>query len=224
MGVREGENGALQPWWTGTSVHAEVPAGVAPHERYRSEFFWNSPGGPQIRVGEGDRVRCELQLSPHLGASGTDPRVWQVLWQLHGPAQDDSWPQPPLNLHVRGGTWRLGGGAGRAGGQAAYARPFPAFVDGASVTWRLDIVISADPAKARVDAWLDGRHVVQDWRPPSGTRYPNQPWLTMKSGLYTGSDQGGSPPSERRYVSIQPMNCRIDRADPSTPTGSETAS
>nr|WP_246308590.1 heparin lyase I family protein [Kineosphaera limosa] len=224
VGVREGQNGALKPWWTGTSVQAEVPAGLDSAERYRSEFFWNSPGGPQIRVGEGDRLRCRLQLAPHLGSAGQDSEVWQVVWQLHGPQQDGSWPQPPLNLHVRGGTWRIGGGAGRAGGQAAYHRPFPEFVEGQAVTWDLDVLVSSDPATARVDAWLDGRHVVADWRPPSGTRYPGQQWLTMKSGLYTGVDEGSEPPTQRRFVSIQPLACDITRANPATTAATSPAS
>lgn len=223
MGTREGQHGALPPWWTGTSVQAEIPAGVAPHDKYRSEFYWNQPDGPKVRVGEGDRIRCRLQIGPHLGATGAERGVWQVVWQLHGPTKAGTWPPPPLNLHVRGGSWRLGGGAGRADGYAAYAKPFPEFVDAKNVTWDLDVVVSSDPAKARVDAWLDGRQVVTDWHPPSGTRYPDHAWLTMKSGLYTGSDPGTKPPTQRRYVTFSPMDCAIDRAAPPPPDATEPA-
>ncbi len=216
VGVREGQAGALPPWWTGSSVQAEVPAGVTPADKYRSEFFWSDPGGPQVKVGEGDRLRCRLQIGPHLGASGAERGVWQVVWQLHGPLRDGQWPAPPLNLHVRGGSWRIGGGAGRPDGYADYAKPFPAFVDDKNVVWDFDILVSQDPARARVDAWLDGEHVVEDWHPPSGTRYPDHAWLSMKSGLYTGSDPGTPPPTGRRYVTFSPMDCRIDRANPST--------
>lgn len=222
MGVREGQNGALKPWWTGSAVQAEIPAGVTPHDKYRSEFFWNSPAGPQIKLGEGDRIRCRLHIGPHLGSTAADRGVWQVVWQLHGPQKDTTWPPPPLNLHVRGGSWRIGGGAGRPDGYAAYAKPFSTYVDGANVTWDLDVLISQDPKKARVDAWLDGRHVVKDWHPPSGTRYPTHAWLTMKSGLYTGSDPGTKPPTQRRYVTFAPMECAITKAA-STTTSSKTA-
>ena len=78
--------------------------------------------------------------------------------------------------------------------------------------------------KADVDAWLDGRHVVADWRPPSGTRYPGQQWLTMKSGLYTGVDEGSEPPTQRRFVSIQPLACDITRANPATTAATSPAS
>lgn len=212
MGSREGQNGALKPWWTGTQVQAEIPVGVAPHDKYRSELFWDRPGAQELRVGEGERLRCRYVLTPHLSGTGADRGVWQVTWQLHGPLKNGDWPQPPLNLHVRGGSWRLGGGAGRPGGHAEYHKPFPAFVDDKQARWDLDVLVSSDPAKARVDAWLDGAHVVADWHPPSGTRYPDHAYLSVKSGLYTGTDDGSDPPAVRRYVSFEPLACSVTPA------------
>lgn len=214
MGTREGENGALEPWWTGSAVQAEVPADAPPHDKYRSEVFWDRPDGQELRVGEGDRLRCRLTVTPHLGGTAEERGLWQLMWQLHGPDRAGVWPQPPLNLHVRGGTWRLGGGGGRPDGEAAFHEPFPPFVDGKRVVWDLDVAVSSDPAKARVDAWLDGRHVVANWHPPSGTRYPDHAYLAVKSGLYTGTDDGARPPDARRYVSLEPLSCSVTRDDP----------
>lgn len=222
MGTREGQNGALQPWWTGSSVHAEVPAGLPVEPKYRSEFFWNSPNGPRLRVGEGDRLRCRLQIGPHLGGTGADRDIWQVVWQLHGPNKQGWWPAPPLNLHVRGGSWRIGGGAGREDGHAEYYKPFTPFVDGKTVTWEFDILVSQHRDKARVDAWMDGAHVVKAWHPASGTMYPSHAWLTMKSGLYTGNDDK-SRNSERRVVTFSPMSCDITRATPPAQQAARTA-
>lgn len=222
-GTRQGENGAAKPWWNGTRLQAEIPAGLPPAEKYRSEVFWQYPDGQRVQLYEGDHISCEFALTPHLGDTAADGDQWQVVWQLHGPTTKGDWPPPPLTLHVRSDTWRIGGGAGREeGGRSTYAEPFPAFVDGREARWRIDAVVSSDPQKARVDAWLDGKQVVTDWHPPAGTRYPDHDYLTLKSGLYAGTDGGGEPPSERRYTTQDPLRCSLTTAQgtPRTPSAS----
>lgn len=211
VGEREGQHGAATPWWNGSDLQAEIPEGVAPESKYRSEVFWEHASGQPFRVGAGDHLSCEYTLTPHLGATTQDRDQWQVLWQLHGPAKDGQWPQPPLNLHVRADTWRIGGGAGRPDGREDYATPFEPFVDGKKVTWRIDVDVSTDPKTARVDAWLDGRHVVRDWHPPSGTMYPAHDWLGVKTGLYVGTTGGAPIATQRRYTTQDLLQCSITK-------------
>lgn len=204
----QGENGAARPWWNGSRLQAEIPREVPPSDKYRSEVFWAHPSGTRVRLEEGDRFSCRIDVTPHLGPAAADRDHWQVLWQLHGPDRAGTWHPPPLNLHVRGETWRIGGGAGRRqGGREAYAQPFPEFVDGREARWRIDVVVSQDPDTARVDAWLDDRPVVTNWHPPSGTRYPDHDYLTMKSGLYVGSADGADVPKARRWTTQTPPRC-----------------
>jgi len=165
-----------------------------------------------VRLNEGDRFSCELRVTPHLAGTASDRAQWQVLWQLHGPAVDGQWPPPPLNLHVRGDTWRIGGGAGRVDGQESYAQPFTPFRDDVPARWRVDVVVSEDPARARVDAWLDGTQVVTNWHPPSGTRYPDHEYLTLKSGLYVGASGGGKTSRAPRHTLQEPPVCTFTDA------------
>ena len=218
VGTREGQNGAATPWWNGTNLQAEIPDGVEQESKYRSEVFWRYASGKPLRVGEGDRLTCDYSVTPHLGGTASDRDQWQVLWQLHGPDKGGEWPQPPLNLHVRADTWRIGGGAGRPGGTEAYAKPFVPFVDDRQVTWRLDVVVSQDPSLARVDAWLDGRKVVDDWHPPAGTRYPQHAWLGVKTGVYVGSTGGAAVPTNRRYTTQDLLKCAVTSAADATGT------
>lgn len=224
VGTAQGENGASEPWWNGNHLQSEIPAGVEESDKYRSEVFWRHPSGAQIRLQEGDRLSCEFTVTPHLGGVASDSDQWQVLWQLHGPAKDGQWPQPPLNLHIRGNTWRIGGGAGRPDGEESYAEPFPEFEDGHQARWRIDAVVSQDPAKARVDAWLNGEQVVTDWHPPSGTRYPDHDYLTLKSGLYAGSTGGADVPTTRRYTVQDLLRCSLTTPDGSPETGTPSPS
>ncbi|MDO5699042.1 MAG: heparin lyase I family protein [Dermatophilus congolensis] len=217
-GNKEGQYGAALPSTSQGEVVARIPRGAPAAPRYRSEVYWENAQGQEIRVGEGDRLRCRMTLTPELGASADDATQWQVVWQLHGPEKNGEWPQPPLNLHVRGGTWRIGGGAGRADGGEAYAEPFTPYVDGRKVTWSFDILVSSDPSRARVDAWLDDAHVVDGWHPPSGTRYPQHDYLTVKAGLYAGVESDRRRQTETREVTVEAMRCAVDASPTATAT------
>ena len=206
-GNKEGQYGAPQPSVAGGTVVARIPQGAPPADRYRSEVYWEDTHGDEVRVREGDRLRCRLELIPKLGESADDATQWQVVWQLHGPEADGDWPQPPLNLHVRGGTWRIGGGAGRDDGREAYHEPFTPYVDGETVAWTFDVIVSSDPARATVNAWLGDTQVVRDWHPPSGTRYPGHEYLTVKAGLYAGVDGAAQRQRMSREVVVESMRC-----------------
>ncbi|MDO5627807.1 MAG: heparin lyase I family protein [Mobilicoccus sp.] len=217
VGVTQGENGAIPPWWNGTHLQAEIPGDVEEEDIYRSEVFWDLPSGEEVRLQEGDWLSCDLVVSPHLGDATSDQGQWQVLWQLHGPSTGGEWRPPPVNLHVRADTWRIGGGAGREDGEESYAEPFVPYVDDRRVHWRIDVLVSEDPDRARVDAWLDGTKVVDAWSPPSGTRYPDHDYLALKSGLYAGTTGGASPATDRRYTTSEPLSCSFVTADGSAP-------
>lgn len=213
VGAKEGQYGANPPLVQDGEVIAAVPENAPRADRYRSEVYWESSAGAPLRVYEGDRLRCELTVTPQLGASAADPDQWQIVWQLHGPEKNGFWPQPPLNLHVRGETWRVGGGGGRDGGQESYFKPFSPYIDGKTVTWRFDVLVSENPARATVNAWLDGDLVVRDWHPPSGTRYPEHDYLTVKTGLYAGVTGTDIASDQAREVISEPLRCSVTRSD-----------
>lgn len=152
-----------------------------------------------------------------LGAATADRGEWSVVFQLIGPARTGGWPAPPLTLHIRDNSWRIGGGAGISGGtKAAYAPNHPAFHNGIAVHWRFAVVVSSNPGSDRVDAWLNGRHVVTAWHPPAGTIYPTQDHLLIKSGLYTGGTDSQPIMAADRHVRISDIYLKVRRANQET--------
>lgn len=208
----EGQNGAATPTPSGDAVIAAIPSGAAKAPYYRSEGFWTQDG-QVVELREGDRVHLEMTITPRLAGVGTTANQWNVLWQLHGPMQDESWPAPVLTLSVDKGTWRLGGGNGHPDrNRFGAAATKPAFVEGQPVRWTMDITVSTDPQKATVEATMNDAPVATGWHPPGGTIYPGQQWVGLKSGLYAGGQNGASADPRARSVSVEIADLSVTRA------------
>ncbi len=205
----EAEHGAPLPTLAGGMFTAAVPQPRPGEASYRSEAFWSQDGALPLRLQEGDELNCTLDITPRLGDAATRPGQWTVLWQLQGPLTDGSWPGPPLSLHVSSGSWHFGGGAGRQDGREAYAPNRVPYVDGQRVTWRIAVKVSSDATTGQVDAWLGDERVVDAWHPPSGTRYPTQSWLGVRSGIYAGTTADGQLGTDPQLVVGPPLACSV---------------
>jgi hypothetical protein len=108
-----------------------------------------------------------------------DPQGFQLAtqWKNEG---DGS---PPLELRIEKGKFVLGGGYARPGGSRLFAQDVAPAITGRPVDIVVGIAFSSDPAKGRVDMWIDGQQKLTDFRPPGGTLYPGKSSY-WKIGLY----------------------------------------
>jgi len=90
---------------------------------------------------------------------------------------------PPLELRIEKGHFLLGGGFERSGGPRPFSTDIAPVITGRAVDIVLGITFSSDPAKGRVDVWLDGAQKVTGYRPPGGTLYPGRSSY-WKIGIY----------------------------------------
>lgn len=170
------------------------------HGSQRAEGVWGiqqDSAGEPVRLTSGQVT--EVSFTSTLDLGGVEPGgVWAVHWQLVGPDEGLNWPGPPLVLTVNADQWRVGGGQGHpSGSREAYVDTGVPFRNGQAIDWRIRVVL--ERGGGTVDLWADGTKVVDEWRPPGGTMYPRQPYVLMKTGLYTGG-QGGD--GQRFSVSI----------------------
>lgn len=170
-----------------------LPARSAPLSPRRSEMWVtvNSPNPPVLAPGR--TVVFEADIVPVLGAAAASDHDWHVMLQLHGPTQR-GWPGPVLGLTVRNGHWRLSGGAGHPNhdwstNNMEWVKFLDPYVNGAKKHVRLEVLLSANPNVGYVTLDLDGRRVVDRFRPRTGTWYPDQVSLGIKTGLYRGTDK-----------------------------------
>ena len=117
----------------------------------------------------------------------TDPQGFQLATQW----KNDGTGSPPLELRVERGRFVLGGGFGRPGGSRLFATDIAPVVTGRPVEIVVGITFSSDPAKGRVDVWLDGVQKIDDFRPPGGTLYPGLKSY-WKVGLYRDTGNAGT--------------------------------
>jgi hypothetical protein len=109
----------------------------------------------------------------------TDPRGFQLAtqWKNQGTGS------PPLELRIEKGKFVLGGGYARPGGSRLFATDIAPVITGRPVELVVGITFSSDPAKGRVDVWIDGRQKITGFHPPGGTLYPGSSSY-WKVGLY----------------------------------------
>ena len=208
---REGQNGAATPSDSGSAYVAAIPRGVKAMPYYRSEGFWTLDG-QLVELHEGDRISLDMTITPQLGGVGSLKNQWSVVWQLHGPMDDGSWRAPVLALTVDKGSWRLTGGSGHPdGNRSGWADTRPTYLDGQPAHWRMDLTVSTDPRKASVNATINDQQVATDWHPPAGTLYPGQQWVGLKSGLYTGGQDGASADPRARSVTVDIGSLTVTR-------------
>ncbi|MDO5663199.1 MAG: heparin lyase I family protein, partial [Brachybacterium sp.] len=209
----QAQGGGSAPVCANNTWVYDLPATNAPATVRRTETHWGT-GNSVVQYREGQTVTHEAVYAGTLGAAGQADNDWHVLWQLHGPFKDGSWPGPALGLNVRNGQLRLGGGAGHPDHSWArrnyeWVRPIATWTDGKPVRVRVQTYLSSDPARGWVSAWVDGRQVLNQWRPTSysgglrpGTFYRGMDYVASRDGLYRGT-QAGTPPTYRQVMSVQ---------------------
>lgn len=185
-----------------------LPAvGNAPMKR-RTELWLSEEKG----YANGDDAVIDMRIRAYLGDAAFDASQWHVVWQLHGPTFGD-WLGPALTLQVNNGQWVLAGGNGHAehgsgGSNYMWHRPIARFSNGQTKRVRVEVHVTHNPDRARVDAWVDDTQVLRDYSPRSrqglspGTLYPGQEAVQGRIGLYRGTLPGGSAPTYEQIVEV----------------------
>jgi hypothetical protein len=173
------------PWNT---EDADDPKAVdSPDVPGRAAVAYTVPSGgtrselePAYRsFGEGDEYWFGLAL--YLADDfPTDTSDWQVVAQWKNSGEGS----PPLSVQVHGGRFVLEGGDG-------IGKHWETDLGSARAGARTDLVLrvhfSSDPDSGAVDVTRDGREVLSDYHPRSGTLYPHDTSY-LKTGLYRSSD------------------------------------
>lgn len=169
--------------WANTPSLATAPDVVLTHA-------WD---GRQV-IRRGDDVTIDFEVYTDLAGWGARDDYGQILLQLQGPRSGPTmWTAGPVEVQVRHGQWRIGGGEGVWEYQAV---PFAdrvcthislqLHVDGPGKGW-YTAAIAGTKAPA---AWITPRY------PKLGTIYDDQQYLIPRPALY-----GGDIP-DRRYVNF----------------------
>lgn len=196
-GTSANNNGPLPKLDAGvltTCLHAGAPHG-------RSEVMWGDENQQRLLFVPGDVVTVEFEVMPQLCGPGgelpPDGSTWHVVYQLHGALTDNTWPGPPVALVWQRGRWFLRGGYAvkRTDGsmRSDLGSQAPATPEAACGIWHCWKIVQTlgGPGVGSVDAWLNGRQVVADWKPAAGTYYggdgvmPHKA-LQLKNGIYAG--------------------------------------
>jgi hypothetical protein len=109
---------------------------------------------------------------------------FQVLTQW----KNDGTGSPPIEFTIgqNSGLFRMEGGWGNPTGPKLTSRDMGPVIRGRWFRFVAHIYFSSDPAKALVEAWLDGVQVVAGYRPAGGTLYPGMKSY-QKLGYYRDS-------------------------------------
>jgi hypothetical protein len=139
----------------------------------RSEL---EPALPAVHEGDQHDVTFSVRLD---GELATDSQAHQVIARW----ENDSPGRSPLDLRVDDGELLLHGGEGHPSGPRTFTRALGPAPIGGWTRLRILVRFSADPHKAGVSVWRDGRSVVDDHHPRGGTLYPGQQSY-LKVGLH----------------------------------------
>ena len=193
--------GALPPQVNGDEVSFELTG-----RGQRSEL---EPALPAVHEGDQHDVTFSVRLDGEF-ATGSAARQVIARWE------NDSPGQAPLDLRVKDGELVLHGGEGHPSGPRAFTRTLGGAPLGEWTQLRVLVRFSADPQKAGVSVWRDGRPVVDDDHPRGGTLYPGQQSY-LKVGLHR--DRTIAAPSTVRFTAWRIDHGRAaadpDRAGPS---------
>lgn len=172
----------------------------------RSEL---EPALPAVHEGDQHDVTFSVRLDGEF-ATGSTARQVIARWE------NDSPGQAPLDLRVNDGELVLHGGEGHPSGPRTFTRTLGCAPIGEWTQLRVLVRFSADPQKAGVSVWRDGRSVVDNDHPRGGTLYPGQQSY-LKVGLHR--DRTIAPPSTVRFTAWRIDHGRAaadpDRAGPS---------
>ncbi|PVZ07979.1 polysaccharide lyase [Actinomycetospora cinnamomea] len=142
----------------------------------RSELL---PRIPYQREGDLQYYAYSGYLAPDFPV---DADGWQILLQWHQFSDEGS---PPIAVEVRDGRLVLSE-EGRAYQDLGPARP------GAPIDLVLRIRFSEDPDEGVVDVWNAGEHVLQEFRPESGTLLDEGNYLKVGYYRSTSIDETGT--------------------------------
>lgn len=210
--LRDVEWAGLSPIFAGNTISTRVGGGDA-----RSEVFWETPKEGRIRLPRKSTVTAEFDVRQQLQNATTDALpskdTWHVLFQLLGPTEANTWPGPPFSVAWQNGTYRIGGGAavpdsnGKLQFKGTWFTPYP---QAPLNTWRnFKITTYIDgPGSGWVSLWIDGRQILDEWKPLAGTfytgagRYSHKD-IQIKTGLYTGTNSPAwSRSSQHRNIRL----------------------
>lgn len=152
----------------------------------RSEL---EPALPAVHEGDQHDLTFSVRLDGEF-APGSAARQVIARWE------NDSPGQAPLDLRVSGDELVLHGGEGHPSGPRTFSRTLGRASLGEWTQLRVLVRFSADPDKAAVSVWRDGRPVVDDDHPRGGTLYPGQQSY-LKVGLHR--DRTIAAPSTVRF-------------------------
>lgn len=207
---------ADEPRCTGGTWTFTLPAMTDPPEVRRSEVLLKN-GRADVSGQEGSTVVHDVSITPHLGDAGQGDGSWHVLWQLQGKT-DEKWGPPSMGLRIRHGVLAVSGGSGHPEhnwtlANYEWAVDLTKVTDGETYRIRVSTYLSSDPDRGWVSASVDGRTIIDHWRPVSpdglrsGTIYPGQPTVDSRIGLYRGS-QTEAPPTYGQNVNQQVFQAR----------------
>ena len=189
----------------GHAAPGERRRGVLPADRART--------AQRARARAAHRARRRPARRHLLGAAGREFATGAAARQVIARWENDSPGQAPLDLRVNDGELVLHGGEGHPSGPRTFTRTLGPAPIGEWTQLRVLVRFSADPDKAAVSVWRDGRSVVDDDHPRGGTLYPGQQSY-LKVGLHR--DRTIAAPSTVRFSAW-----RIDHgraaADPDPP-------
>lgn len=186
-----------QPTFSTGTITSSAGGGDA-----RSEVFWETPQSGRIRLPRYASVTAEFDVWHQLQNPSTgqlpDSSTWHVLYQLLGPTQANTWPGPPLTVAWANGTYRIGGGAavpdasGTLRFKGSWFAPYPAAPLNTWRTFKITTYLDG-PGSGWVSIWIDGKQVMNRWKPLAGTFYTgagsySHKDVQVKTGLYTGTN------------------------------------
>jgi hypothetical protein len=134
------------------------------------------PDVPNFSEGQTRFFAVSVFLAPGFPTTTHD---WQVITQW----KNSGTGSPPLSMSVGDGKFYLDGGFDHPDGDKSFEHDIAPAATGRWVDLVVGAVFSRDPAKARVDAWVDGRQTVTDFHPPGGTLYRGTTSY-LKTGIY----------------------------------------
>lgn len=145
----------------GTDTRSELQPDVAPIEPDDDLWF-----GFSTMLGEGFPV----------------DQSWQVIaqWKNKGTGS------PPVSVTVADNQFFLQGGAGHPEEPVIFEESLGRAAPGEWVDWTVHIRFSDDPQLGSIDVWRDGQQVLERFRPPVGTMYPDEEGASsyFKLGYY----------------------------------------
>jgi hypothetical protein len=143
------------------------------------------PSGVRVQPGTTAWFRDRIQLAPGFPTtvqSGINGFQVVMQWKDLGGTRSSS---PPLELGVQKGQFDVLGGYGCPSGSRKFVLPIGAATTG---VWHEFVFhIHFDTAgRGWVDAWMDGRKVVDHYMPACGTIYPApyQAYTALRAGYY----------------------------------------